>query len=244
MQPLVLMCAESNAALARPYARLLQQLGVRVLQGNLFAEAVVLADLPPDLDPAQALTIVPSPRAALALAQQAWFPRLRDRLDVATPGPETTQTLQHLGLEPVWTAKGGFRRHPLPEALASRPRLYLGNAGLKPEALALELNRSTDLFLPVYHRRAQNRAPWTPLAARQLSQAEHLTVLALSPSQRAGFEHALSKLGPRRPSRLRLVTLTDRTKTRFSAQFWTEIAQSPEANRESLLNFLLTLSFS
>ncbi|RPH10418.1 MAG: hypothetical protein CBC49_010600 [Alphaproteobacteria bacterium TMED89] len=243
-RPLVLMCAERHSAISRPYAELLLGRGCRVVQGDLFADTVLEPTLPKGVNLGQTLLIVPSPRAALALARQSWFPAVSEAAKVVTPGPETTQALRAVGIEPAWTSEAGFRGQALPAGLASMPRLYLGNAALQTRDLALDLSGAHDRFLPVYRRRPLHRAPWTPGIAREFSRASALTVLALSPSQRAGFEAALSKLGPRkRPPTLRLVTFTPRTKTPFPAPIWSEIANCPLPNRSSMLKFLQILPF-
>lgn len=238
---MLLLCAEANDALTRPYAELLQQKGFRVLEAALFHEQVLQTVLPSGLDPGRYVTVVPSPRAAMALAQQPWFESQKTHLRAITPGRDTARVLSGLGVEPIWSAQAGFRSEPLPAPWVKMPKLYLGNAALAHAELAFDLGGASDRWLPVYRRRLHHRAPWTPFAARMLSQADHLTVLALSPSQRSGFEAALTKLEIRRPRDLRLVSLTSRTTGRFSAKFWTEIAVPPQSNRKSLLELLQDL---
>lgn len=237
------MCADRQDRSTGPYAALLQQRGCRVVNAALFTHRVLMTDLPEPALSSGFLTIVPSPRAAQALAQQPWFPALRPSIRAIAPGAETANSLRKLGIRPVWSATGGFRHEPLPSELQTMPKLYLGNAALERSELGLDLDPARDVFLPVYRRQLSTRCPWSGPTARQITQSAALTVLALSPSQRHGFESLLDKLGSKRPRDLRLISLSRRTRTRFSANFWTEMAFPEPSNRESLLELLKCLAF-
>ncbi len=238
------MCADRLDQAVSPYDTMLQQRGVSVLTADLFTHRVIQAEQPDGLALADRLAVVPSPRAASALSRQSWFPAARSSLRVITPGAETARSVRELGVEPVWSAIGGFRREDLPAALRSVPKLYLGNEALEPDQRSFALDPAQgDAFLPIYRRTLSLRCPWTALTARLITQAPALSVLALSPSQRDGFESALSKLGPRKPTDLRLICLTDRQRTRFSANFWTEMAFPAQANRASMTELLKYLAF-
>ena len=238
------MCTDRQDVAAQPYATVLQQRGCRVLRASLFVDSAVKAALPDTNGPLrEALVVIPSPRAAVALARQSWFPDVRSSLRIITPGPETSQAVRALGITPVWSATGGFRREGLPAALEAHPKIYLGNRALTPTELSIKLDPQRDLFVPIYHRALSLLNPWTPATARELMQAPALSVLALSPSQRQGFESLLTKLGAKRPDQLRLIGLTARKRTRFSAKFWTEMAFPESSNRLSMLELLKSLAF-
>ena len=238
------MCTDGQDLTSRPYAALLQQRGCRVLSADLFVDSVIEASLPDTgrlLE--EALFVIPSPRAAAALSRQPWFSAVRSSLRAITPGEETSRCIQDLGIKPLWSAIGGFRRATLPDELQTMPKVYLGNRALGPADLSFELEPTRDLFLPIYHRSLRALTSWTPTTAREITQAPALSVLALSPSQRQGFESALGKLGSKRPGQLRLIGLTERRRTQFSAKFWTEMAFAEPSNRLSLLELLKSLAF-
>lgn len=238
------MCTDRQDVSAQPYASLLQQRGCRVLSTRLFTDSVVEAALPDTPRPlSDALIVIPSPRAALALSRQSWFQGVRSDMCVVTPGEETSRAVRSLGLTPVWSAAGGFRQEAFPAALEARPKIYLGNRALAPADLSIKLDPKRDFFLPIYHRALSFQNLWTPATAREVMQASALSVLALSPSQRQGFESLLTKLGTKKPSQLRLIGLTTRKRTQFSAKFWTEMAFADAANRRSMLELLKTLAF-
>lgn len=238
------MCADRLDPAASPYASILAQRGFTVLTADLFTQSVIQTPRPEGTPLKDRLAIVPSPRAANALARQSWFAEVQSSLRAVTPGVETTRRLQELGVQPVWSAKGGFLREDLPASLRARPKLYLGNAALKPAERSAALRPDQgDVFLPIYRRELSHRCPWSLQTARLITQAPALTVVALSPTQRAGFEAVMTKLGSRRPKDLRLICLTNRIRAPFSANFWTEIACPPHANRASMIQFLNFLAF-
>ena len=172
------MCADRQDRSTGPYAALLQQRGYRVVNAALFTHRVLMTDPPEPALSSDVLTIVPSPRAAQALAQQSWFPALRPSIQAITPGGETANSLRRLGINPIWSANGGFRHETLPVELQAMPRIYLGNAALERSELGLDLDPVRDVFLPVYRRQLSTQCPWSGPTARQIVQSAALTVLA------------------------------------------------------------------
>lgn len=236
------MCTNDGEGLSRPYASVLEARGAAVMDLSLFAERALPVSMPRLLERSEVTVVIPSVRAAMALAGQAWFTQRRDAIRALVPGPETAAAVEQLGVQVAWTAAQGFRRSPLPDTLATEAKVYIANAALPAGTLSLPLGPD-DVLLPAYHRAPKPCAPWTPLQAREIVQAERLTVLALSPTQRAAFETHLLKLGTKRPARMQLVAMTDRTAPGFSAQFWDQVSIPAVSQRDSLVDLLKYLAF-
>ena len=229
-----LVCDDTSGA----YSRCLTELGWHVIQPRLF-EVLSLHIPQPDLD--NAVVVLPSARAVDALSNQPWFETAKGSLRAIVPGPQTARALEAKGVKPAWIAIKGFRQSSLPVELVQEPKVYLGDASLRPENLSLSLS-DKDQFLPIYQSRPRAGPPWGPWQAQKVIRASELLVLANSRRQLAAVESSLRKMGQKAPRLRLLVAMSRSIAMSTDEKFWRNASFPAFPNRESMLVHLKALA--
>lgn len=235
-----LVCDEPASGV---YSRCLTDLGWTVIQARLFKTHSLNAPLPvpQPSDLRQAVAVLPSVRAVEALARQSWFEAAKPSLRAVVPGPQTALALRAQGVEPTWIATRGFRHSPFPPALLDAPKVYFGDASLRPQQLSLPRLGAADQLVPLYRQEPQRGSPWSARDARQIMGARPLLMLANSRRQLMTAQARLRMLGSKAPRPRWLVALSPAIAMYRHRGFWDATYAPALPNRDSMLELLAAL---